>query len=268
MAMTIASRRNSAHQRLWISFGISAALHAVAIAMLASLLFPLHAPMLARVGQASVVEVLLRDSTPAATVAPAAVEPTPEPANAPPLIEPAPAPPKPPAPVTESRSVAARVEAAPAAAVSSGYPTPNDSMPETVADDAPTPPGDVAVGAAENAEPMGRTQSLRLAQRFPQRIAKPPRLKAPLIVPYPVRAARSWRDARIAVLLIIDANGKVLETTLSPEDPLFAPTVRDALNKAEFLPAEADGAAVSYWVIMEFVFTMRRARPAKVLSAG
>lgn len=267
--MTIAPTGNPGIQRLWISFGISAGLHAMAIAMLAGLLFPLHAPILTRVGQPSVVEVLLRDSTPAAsTPEPAAIDRTPVPINNPPPVEPAPVSPKLPTPVTESRPAIARVDPAPAATVPSGYPTPNESVPETVADDAPTPPGDVAIGAAESAEPMGRTQSLRLAQRFPQRIAKPPRLKAPLIVPYPVRAARSWRDARIAALLVIDANGKILETTLSPEDPLFAPTVREALDKAEFLPAEADGVAVSYWVIMEFVFTMRRARPAKVLSAG
>jgi len=267
--MTIAPTSNPGNQRLWVSFAISAALHGLAIAMLAGLLFPLHAPMLARIGQPSVVEVLLRDSTPEpSTVAPAATDPTPVPVVDPPAVEPAPVPPKLPIPVTESRSAVARIDPAPAAAVHSGHPTPNESIPETVADDAPTPPGDVAVGAAESAEPMGRTQSLRLAQRFPQRIAKPPRLKAPLIVPYPVRAARSWRDARIAVLLVVDANGKILETTLSPEDPLFAPTVREALDKAEFLPAEADGAAVSYWVIMEFVFTMRRARPARVLSTG
>src|SRR5258708_8075658 len=208
MAMTIASARNPANQRLWISFGISAALHAMAVAMLASLLFPLHAPILARVGQPSVVEVLLRESTPAAsTVAPAAIDTTPVPANNPPPVEPVP--PKPPNPVTESRSVVARVDAAPAATAPRGYPTPNQSMPETVADDAPTPPGDVAVGAAESAEPLGRAQAVRLAQRFPRRIAKPPRLKAPLIVPYPVRAARSWRDARIAVLLLVDASGKI-----------------------------------------------------------
>ena len=82
------------------------------------------------------------------------------------------------------------------------------------------------------------------------------------MVPYPVRAARGHREARIAALLIIDSDGRVQETTLVPDDPLFAATVQDALATAKFKPAEADARPTPYWVILEFVFTMRPTLPA------
>jgi outer membrane biosynthesis protein TonB len=251
-------------QRLWVSFGASTALHALALAIFAGLLLPVPAPVWTRLGEPVMVRVLIAPPEVTGPMTPPVqivATPTPPPVPMPLSPEPLPAA-KQTVRIPEPPSRARELEAT-AAATLSGTPTPNEPTPDAVPDDAPTPPGDVAVGAAEAAEPLGHTQALRLAQRFPQRIARPPRLKSPLIVPYPVRAARSWREARIAALLVVDSDGRVLETSLSPEDPLFAPTVRDALQSASFLPAEADGAPVRYWVVLEFVFTMRQLRQAK-----
>lgn len=107
-------------------------------------------------------------------------------------------------------------------------------------------------------ERLGNTQALRLAQRFPKSAVNPARLREPLVVPYPPRAAWNHREVRIVALLILDANGRILETSLFPDDPLFASTVLDALSRAKFTPAELDGKPASYWTILEFVFTLRR----------
>src|ERR1700687_6360867 len=88
---------------------------------------------------------------------------------------------------------------------------------------------------------------------------KPPRLLEPLRVPYPPRAARAHADAHIGVLLLLDATGQVVDTTLFPDEPLFGPTILEALNGARFAPAEADAKAIPYWIILEFDF---RTRPA------
>src|SRR5207237_6114920 len=98
----------------------------------------------------------------------------------------------------------------------------------------------------------------RLASRFPQPVARRPQLLDTLIVPYPPRAAFAHRDARIIVLMLIDANGRITDTTLYPDDPLFSPTVLAALRGARIAPAEIEAKPAPYWAMMEFVFTMRR----------
>jgi outer membrane biosynthesis protein TonB len=152
------------------------------------------------------------------------------------------------------------------AAHATGTPTPAEPTPDAVGSDAPIPPGDVAVGAAESAEAMGHAQALRLAQRFPQSVARRPQLRDPLVVPYPTRAARAHREARIWALIMVDANGIATEATLSPDDSLFAPTVEDALRAAKFRPAEADSRPVAHWLLLEFVFTMRAPSPARAAA--
>ncbi len=184
-----------------------------------------------------------------AEIVPPTTAPNPE-STAAVAIKPATAP-QPPLPATRS-------DPRPPAAPLTGTPNPSEPTPDAVPDDAPAPPGDIAVGVGNNPDALGRTSALRLAQRFPQRISTSARLKAPLVIAYPPRAARAWREARIAALLVVDIDGKILETTLTPEDPLFAPTVRDALDGAVLLPAEVDGVAVRYWVVLEFIFTMRQ----------
>ena len=107
-----------------------------------------------------------------------------------------------------------------------------------------------------DSERLGHAQASRLLQRYPQVAAKTPKLRDPLIVPYPPNAARAHAEAHIAALLLLDASGKVVQTTLFPDEPLFGPTILDALAGAHFMPAEADAKPIPYWVILEFVFNM------------
>ena len=256
--------RTAPNQPLWISLALSLLAHAIALAVFAELLLAVPASVSLKLGEPAVMQIQLSGSPPAepapepaAVVATAptraAVEPTPTPV---PSIRPQESPPEPPVPVRriDLRAPAARV---------TGTPIAGESTPDALASDTPVPPGDVAVGAAETAEPMGHAQALRLAQRFPHAVARPPQLQDPLVVPYPARAARAHREARIAALLIIDADGKALEATLLPDDPLFGPTVEDALRGAKFKPAEAESRPVTHWLVLEFVFTMRPSAPAR-----
>ncbi|MEP6942780.1 MAG: energy transducer TonB [Betaproteobacteria bacterium] len=242
--------------RLWTSFAVSALIHGLALMIFAGLLLPNPAPVWTRLGEPATVQVILTRPQPPTPEAPAPVDVVPPAIAAIPestaaiAIRPATTP--------ETPVPAARSDPRPPAAALTGTPSPSEPTPDAVPDDAPAPPGDIAVGAANNPDALGRTTALRLAQRFPQRISTPARLKAPLVMAYPPRAARAWREARIAALLVVDADGKILETTLTPEDPLFAPTVRDALDGAVLLPAEIDGVAVRYWVVLEFIFSMRQ----------
>jgi outer membrane biosynthesis protein TonB len=255
--------RRDADHHLWVSLAASALAHAVALVVFAGLLLPAPTPVWVRLGEPAVVQVLLAGPQPAAMApqpeTPVEIAEPRQPIE--PIATPLPAPP-PPQPLPEIPAPVRRSDARPPAAPNTGAATPTAPTPDAVAEDAPIPAGDVAVGAAETADPLGHTQALRLAQRFPQAIARPPLLQDPLVVPYPVRAARGHREARIAALLIVDSDGKVLETTLVPDDPLFASTVQDALASAKFKPAEADARPTPYWVILEFVFTMRPTLPA------
>ena len=255
-------------QRLWMSFAASLLAHAVALAVFAGMLLPAPVPVSVKLGDPAVMQVLLQGSQPTETPAePAAatvdiapprpiIEPVRTPLAAPKVQE---SPPEPRVPV---RRIDLR---APAAHVT-GAEAPAESIPDALGSDTPIPPGDVAVGAAESAEPMGHAQALRLAQRFPQDVSRTPQLRDPLVVPYPPRAARAHREARIWALLIIDANGNATEATLLPDDALFGPTVENALRSAKFKAAEADSQPVTYWLLLEFVFTMRSQSPARAAA--
>lgn len=261
MSMHSWSSPDARERRLWLALVASLLAHCLALLVFAGLLLPLPIPVWVKLGQPAVVQVLLAGPEPAA-VAPQPQAPT-EDAKPQPEIEPVstplPAPdpsqamPAPPAPVR-------RTDPRPPAAPATGAATPTEPLPDAVADDSPIPPADVAVGTAATTAALGTTQALRLAQRFPQQVDAKPRLQDPLIVPYPVRAARAHREARVSALLVIDADGNVLETTLLPDDQLFGPTVRDALAGAKFKAAQVESRPVANWTILEFVFTMRPVR--------
>jgi hypothetical protein len=140
---------------------------------------------------------------------------------------------------------------------SSGAAIPFEPSIEPTPSDAP-PPGDVAVGPVNDLDRIGRAQALRIASRYPQPVTKRPLLLDTLTVPYPLRAAFAYRDARITVLMLVDADGRIADTTLYPDDPFFTPTILASLREAHFAPANMKGKPVPYWAMMDFVFTMRR----------
>lgn len=238
-------------RRLRLSLALSLIAHLVAITMLAGLLKPLWMPDSGRAGQALPIEVAIVAVRPIAFAAPPE-EPVlvPEvPVKAAAAVAPFASPVSRPSPATDATSTAPPL----------GVFARVDPDAEPISADSPLPPGDVSVGAVIDSERLGHVQALRLAQRFPLAAAKPPRLREPLIVPYPPRAARAHAEARIAVLLFLDATGKIVDTTLFPDEPLFGPAIVEALKGARFAPAEAEAKPMPYWVILEFVFTMRPA---------
>jgi outer membrane biosynthesis protein TonB len=217
--------------------------------MFAGLLKPMLASVPGRVGQALPIEVALVGVRPIAFAAPPespaqAVESpiAPEQAGSAPSSRPVPlpGPPKPDVHVTTPFGVSVQA----------------DANTEAISADAPPPPGNTSVGALNDSERLGLAQALRLTQRFPRAAYKRPQLREPLIVPYPPRAARAHVEARIAVLLLVDATGRVVDTTLFPDEPMFGPTILGALNGVRFAPAEADETPMAYWVILEFIFKM------------
>ena len=250
-------------RRLSWSLVASLAVHALAITVLAAMLQSSLMSPASRVGVPLPIEVALVAQRPIAFSAPPEMpqqaselppaeripeerskEPTPS-ASAVELPAPTPTPQRP--PVTSTPLPGAAVPYEP-----STEPTPSDAP----------PPGDVAVGPVTDPDRIGRVQALRLASRFPQPVAKRPLLVDTLTVPYPMRAAFAHRDARITVLMLLDANGRIVETTLYPDDPFFTPTVLASLRGARFTPAEIEAKPVPYWAMIEFVFAMRRpARP-------
>ena len=237
-------------RRLTVSLALSIAAHVIVIAMFAGLLKPMLTPVAGRVGQPLPIEVALVGVRPIAFTAPPESPATatelpipPQPMGAAPSLS-ATSPPYPP-------KTAMPVNASPL-----GVSVQADPNADIISADMPPPPGNTAVSPIADSERLGHAQALRLAQRFPRVAAKAAKLRDPLIVPYPPRAARAHAEAHIAALLLLDATGKVTETTLFPDEPLFGPTIRDALGRAQFTPAEADAMPVPYWIILEFVFNM------------
>jgi outer membrane biosynthesis protein TonB len=96
------------------------------------------------------------------------------------------------------------------------------------------------------------------------RAARPPLPRGAVITHYPLEAARSHISARIAAVLTIDAAGRVVteDTRLVPDDPMFRAAVIEAIDRAEFSPAELDGNSIPYWLILDFVFYIDPAQGA------
>ena len=257
-AMERASKR-----RLSWSVAVSLAVHALAITLVVGLLQSSLMSPASRVGVPLPIEVALVAQRPIAFSAPPEVPQQASeqlPAERIPVeqskeTQPSATAIEMPAPLPVPRRPAVTSAPSPGAAV------PYEPGIEPTPSDAP-PPGDVAVGPVNDSERIGHVQALRLASRFPKRVYKRPQLLDTLIVPYPPRAAFAHRDARITALMQIDSSGRITDTALYPDDPLFTPAVLAALRGARFAPAEIEAKPVPYWAMMEFVFTMRRpARP-------
>jgi len=105
---------------------------------------------------------------------------------------------------------------------------------------------------------LGTDYALSLAQRFSRRAQKLPSLIGSPAVIYPSAAVEAGSGGRVAALLTIDPQGRILESTLLPADGLFAPAVANALKTAHFAPAEIDGKPVAYWAIVEYYFSIVR----------
>jgi hypothetical protein len=129
----------------------------------------------------------------------------------------------------------------------------------------PTDVGNIAVGATMNTSGFGPATATRLAQQYPVKPGRLPRLHRALTVNYPEWALRDRTSAHVDALLLLDAKGNVMETMLAPDDPIFGPAVREALAGAVFLPAQAADTTLPYWIALEFVFALE---PVKAPSTN
>ena len=198
------------------------------------------------------------DATPAVEVAPL-VEPTP-PAEGPPLV--IPPPPAKDAPNREQPiAAAAAKQAAPVDA-----PALPDATPSGESSPLPYPIADVrgmiAVGKIDADDRLSPAQKTKLGPHYPVSVSRGPELRATLTVAYPYDALRRRQDQRVLALLTLDERGRVLDTTLSSNDPQFGPAVLNALKDATFAPAEVGATQVPYWIVLEFVFKIDRSADA------
>jgi TonB family protein len=131
-----------------------------------------------------------------------------------------------------------------------------------------TPAVNIGVGMIDDPARLGPDFVARLAQRFPDRVAKPPLLTGTPVIAYPPAALESGVERRVAVLLTLRADGSIQDSQLVHEDPLFGPAVLDAIKSANFAPAEIDGNPVPYWAIVEFVFLLGRPAAPQVAERG
>jgi hypothetical protein len=222
-------------RRLSIALGASLVIHALTIAALRGLVPAIYTSSQAGTGSFAVLQAVLAEpkSEPAptqSTETEIAVEPT---LLSPPAGNPVEAPDHRPPPPT-----------APLSGSNAGGTGPS------------TPEVSIAVGTIDDPAKIGPDYAARLAQRFPDRAAKPPMLLGSPIVMYPPAALESGTERRVAVLLTLRGDGSIAESQLVQEDPLFGPVVLDALKSTQFAPAEIDGKPVPYWAIVEFVFSL------------
>ncbi|MBA3505592.1 MAG: energy transducer TonB [Betaproteobacteria bacterium] len=240
---------------LSISLAFSALAHALIIAGLVVFVRNADVPSRLRLGDPVPLKAVLQraavkpDPAPSVEVA-SAVEPTP-PAEVAPLV--APPPPVKDTPRREQPAAAASEEAAPMEA-----PMQPDATPAGESSPLPYPTaevrGMVAVGKIDAQERLSPAQKKKIGPQYPASVSRGPQLRATLTVAYPYDALRRRQDQRILALLTLDERGRVLDTTLSPNDPQFGPAVLSALKDATFTPAEVGATQVPYWIVLEFVF--------------
>jgi TonB family protein len=236
--------RRAVERRLSIAVGTSFLIHAIAIALLRGLVPGIYADASGGTGSFALQAMLAGPAIEAAPEEALPVEPTIDrDLLLPPMFDP--------------REPA--IDRAPSATA----PLPGRSS-------APTGQGSpdlsIAVGTIDDPARVGQDYVTQLAQRFPERAQKVPLLLGTPVVVYPPTALERGAEGRVAVLLTLDAEGKIVDSKLITDASLFSSTVLEALKDVNFAPAEIDGKPVAYWSIVEFVFLI--GRPGDVARAA
>jgi hypothetical protein len=237
IALDNGASRRAGERRLSIAIGVSLLVHAVTIASLRGLLPTIYTYAQGGAGSFTTLQAVL--AGPRTEPSPAE-QPEPEPAINPNLLLP---------------PAANPIETAIQRPPPQTAPTPGGGP---VRSGPNSPDVSVAVGLIDDPARLGPDYVVRLAQRFPERVSKTPLLLGSPIVMYPAAAMAAGAERRIAALLILDADGRIVDAQLVPDDPMFGPVVQDALKNAQFAPAEVDMRTVPYWAILEFVFMLER----------
>jgi hypothetical protein len=247
LALDDGAIRRTGERRLSIAIGVSLLVHAITIASLRGLLPTINTYAQGGAGSFTALQAVL--AGPRSEPSPAE-QTEPEPAIDPSLLLP---------PGANPIETAIRRPPPQTAPLPGGGPV--RSGPNS-------PDVSVAVGLIDDPARLGPDYVVRLAQRFPERVSKTPLLLGSPIVMYPAAAMAAGAERRIAALLTLDADGRIVDSQLVPDDPMFGPVVQDALKNAQFAPAEIDARTVPYWAILEFVFTLERpSAPAPTRAA-
>ena len=229
--------RRANDRRLLIAIGVSLLIHAVTIASLRGLLPTIYTYAQGGAGSFTALQAVL--AGPRSEPSPSE-QPEPEAAIDPSLLLP-----------PGANPIATAIQPPPPQTA----PTPGGGP---VSSGPNSPDVSIAVGLIDDPARLGPDYVSRLAQRFPERVSKTPLLLGSPIVMYPAAAMAVGAERRIAALLTLDADGRIMDSQLVPDDPMFGPVVQDALRNAQFAPAEIDTRTVPYWAILEFVFTLER----------
>jgi len=250
---------------LSISLAFSALAHALIIASLVVFVRNADVPSRLKLGDPAPLKAVMQRATVEPDAAPpvevaSVVEPAP-PAEVPALV--VPPPPAKDAPNRE-QPIAAAAAAKQAAPVEA--PALPDATPAGESFPLPYPPaevrGMVAVGKIDAQERLSPPQKKKVGPQYPASVSRGPQLRATLTVAYPYDALRRRQDQRILALLTLDERGRVLDTTLAPNDPQFGSAVLNALKDATFTPAEVGATQVPYYIVLEFVFRIDRSAEA------
>ena len=116
----------------------------------------------------------------------------------------------------------------------------------------------IAVGTLNDPSRLGPALAGQVARRFPEPVAKLPMLLGSTTVAYPQAALAAGAERRVIALVTLRADGSVEDKQIVGSEPLFGPSVLDALKDVRFAPAEIDGNPVPYWTIVEVVFSIGR----------
>ena len=124
-----------------------------------------------------------------------------------------------------------------------------------------TPPTQAPMGEAPTAEPPGSPPA-GASEQGP--VLRPPQLVEFSPAQYPEAAAAAGLQARVELELIIDATGKVTQSTvISPVGEGFDEAAREASFNLVFAPATRDGQPIPARVRFPYVFELQPPEPTK-----
>jgi hypothetical protein len=144
----------------------------------------------------------------------------------------------------------------PLAPVSRNTPEPGlSASPATIQASADlVPVGRISYGFGDGARRFGSGLAKEMSARYPVQPGRLPGVSGSLSLMYPVKAAAEGRSQELSALLSIDADGRIVDIRVLPDDSVFAAAVMAALRNAHFQPATSAGKAIAYWRVLDFTF--------------
>jgi periplasmic protein TonB len=149
--------------------------------------------------------------------------------------------------------------------------TPPDANPNAMLRSHPM--GDVDVTVPNVLSLLPDELAYRAQGEYPVEIDQPVQLLAMPDVPYPPAALKAGLEGSVLAWVAVNAEGEPEEVVVGEGASDFAAPVSEALQKARFAPAEADGHKIRFYAILKIDFRSGEVRtddgvPAKPTQAG